>query len=140
MGNLSAEEARSRILLWTRMWNGEVELARDICASDVRIFFGRDASLHDGDSISTVDELVAFVEAFRETSGTFDPGVAKVAVEFTDVAQKVGQDLSWATSLWNVAVGNRNAGGIDLFEFNDEGLIEAVYSVTGQRPVVSIQR
>jgi hypothetical protein len=116
--------------LWNDMWNGALELADEICAPEFTIFFGRDASTHQGDDIAGPAQLKPFVRDFRASLGG--------ELEFTLVRKFVDPSADFAVSLWNLRIGqDRTVGGIDVFEFDDADRIRKVYSVTGQRGVIA---
>lgn len=52
-------------------------------------------------------------------------------VVFTEIARAV--DGAHGRMLWNVQDGELAAGGIDVFDFTDDGLIREVWSTTGTR-------
>lgn len=114
--------------LWNDMWNGETDLADEICSPEFRIFFGADASSHNGDSITDPAQLKTFIRTYREA--------LKGDLEFTLVRRFTDSVADFASTLWNLRIGaDRVVGGIDLFEFDDEGRICKVHSVTGDRGI-----
>ncbi|GGV85538.1 nuclear transport factor 2 family protein [Streptomyces massasporeus] len=114
--------------LWNDMWNGAFANADEICSPEFTIYFGRDASTHNGDDITGPAQLKTFVRAFRESLDN--------DLEFTLVRNFVHPGADFAVSLWNLRVGpDRVVGGIDVFEFDDAGRIRKVHSVTGQRGI-----
>ncbi|MEU0965929.1 hypothetical protein ABZ357_11070 [Streptomyces sp. NPDC005917] len=117
--------------LWNEMWNGELALADELCSPQFTIFFGRDASTHNGDEINDPAQLKTFINDFRVSLNN--------DLEFTLVRTYAdrGAGAEFAVSLWNLHVGpDRVVGGIDVFEFDDAGRIGKVYSVTGQRGII----
>lgn len=114
--------------LWNDMWNGALDLADEICSPEFTIYFGRDASTHNGDDITDPAQLKKFVHAFRESLNG--------DLEFSLVRNYVEPGADFAVSLWNLRIGpDRSVGGIDVFEFDDADRIRKVYSVTGQRGI-----
>jgi hypothetical protein len=110
------------------MWNGAFDLADEICSPEFTIFFGRDASTHNGDVITDPAQLKTFVRDFRASLNT--------DLEFSLVRKFVDPSADFAVSLWNLRIGpGRFVGGIDVFEFDDVDRIRKVYSVTGQRGI-----
>ncbi|MFD8225859.1 nuclear transport factor 2 family protein [Streptomyces massasporeus] len=117
--------------LWNDMWNGAFANADEICSPEFTIYFGRDASTHNGDDITDPAQLKTFVRAFRESLDN--------DLEFTLVRNLVHPGADFAVSLWNLRVGrDRVVGGIDVFEFDDAGRIRTVHSVTGQRGITEV--
>jgi len=117
-----------KLELWNDMWNGALGLADEICAPEFAIYFGRDASTHNGDDIADPAQLKTFVQDFRASLGD--------DLEFSLVRNFVQPGTDFAVSLWNLRIGpDRFVGGIDVFEFDDADRIRKVHSVTGQRPI-----
>lgn len=119
----SAEHSLS---LWMEMWNTGGAIARRICSDDFRIHFGTsepDGS-NPGDRVRGAAEFAAFLDWYR----TQHP-----AASFTERHRAV--DGRHGRMLWDVAAGERRAGGIDVFDFTEDGLIREVWSVTGTRSV-----
>ena len=54
---------------------------------------------------------------------------------FTEVERAV--DGAHGRMLWNVQAGEAAAGGIDVFDFTEDGLIREVWSVGGTRTHVT---
>jgi hypothetical protein len=114
--------------LWNDMWNGEIDLADEICSPEFTIFFGRDASTHNGDSITEPEQLKTFIRGYRKALNH--------DLEFTLVRKVTDPGADFAVTLWNLRIGaDRVVGGIDLFEFDDAGRIRKVHSVTGERGI-----
>lgn len=106
------------------MWNTGGELARRICSDDFRIHFltsEADGS-NPGDDVLGAESFAEFLERYRERH----PDVV-----FSEVARAV--DGVHGRMLWNVRADGLFAGGIDVFDFTDDGLIREVWSVTGAR-------
>ncbi len=121
---ITAEESLS---LWLEMWNTDGGMARQICADDFRIYFGRaDADgTNAADRISSSAEFAQFVESYRRTRpGTY----------FTPVAFTIDGDHGHL--LWDVDANGVALGGIDVFRFAEDGRIAHVWSVTGSRNIV----
>ena len=120
--NLAAADAA--LAVWLEMWNTGGEIARRICSEDFRIHFGisePDGS-NPGDDVLGAESFARFLDRYREQH---------LDVVFTEVARAV--DGAHGRMLWNVHVGEFAAGGIDVFDFTEDGLIREVWSVTGTR-------
>lgn len=116
--------ADSALALWLEMWNSDSEIARRICSDDFRIHFlnsDEDGS-NPGDDVLGAESFARFLDSYRESH----PGTV-----FTEVARAV--DGAHGRMLWNVRAGEVDAGGIDVFDFTDDGLIREVWSVGGTR-------
>jgi hypothetical protein len=122
--NSSTGSAAESLSVWMEMWNTGGEIARRICSTDFRIHFG--TSEPDGsnpaDQIRGAEEFARFLDWYR----TEHPGFV-----FTGVHDAV--DGRHGRMLWNVQAGEQGTGGIDVFDFTDDGLIDEVWSVTGTR-------
>lgn len=100
------------------------EIARRICSDDFRIHFlisEADGS-NPGDDVLGAESFARFLDRYR---------VQHPNVVFTDVDRAV--DGAHGRMLWNVQDGEFAAGGIDVFDFTEDGLIREVWSVTGTR-------
>ncbi|WP_425825715.1 hypothetical protein [Streptomyces fractus] len=118
------------LTLWNDMWNGALDLADEICSPDFSIFFGRDASTHNGDDILGPAQLNSFVHDFRASLNN--------DLEFSLVRNLLTPGADFAVSLWDLRIGpDRVVGGTDVFECDGAGRIRKVYSVTGQRGIVA---
>lgn len=106
---------------WTRLWNGDLDQAAQICRPDFTIHFGGLGIAAEADSITTPAGLRQLIGAFRVSR----PGLTYRHVRLID-----GGDHG--VSIWNVDRDDLHVGGIDTFDF-DGGMISHVYSVTGQR-------
>ena len=116
--------ADAALALWLEMWNTDSEIARRICSEDFRIHFlisEADGS-NPGDDVLGGESFARFLDRYRERH----PDVV-----FTEVAHAV--DGPHGRMLWNVQDGEVAAGGIDVFDFTDDGLIREVWSVGGTR-------
>ena len=116
--------ADAALSVWLQMWNVDGEIARRICSEDFRIHFGNsepDGS-NPGDDVLGAQGFARFLQSYRERHPE---------VVFTEVARAV--DGVHGRMLWNVRAGDATAGGIDVFDFTDDGLIREVWSVGGTR-------
>ena len=116
--------ADAALAVWLEMWNTASEIARRICSADFRIHFlvsDQDGS-NPGDDVLGAESFARFLDSFRE----LHPGTV-----FTEVTRAV--DGAHGRMLWNVQDGELAAGGIDVFDFTDDGLIREVWSTTGTR-------
>ncbi|SDT21946.1 nuclear transport factor 2 family protein [Microlunatus soli] len=108
---------------WTRLWNGDLDQAEQICRPDFSIHFGGLGIADEADTIRTPAGLRRLIGSFRADR----PGLGYGHVRLID-----GGDHG--VSIWNADRNDLHVGGIDVFDF-DDGLISHVYSVTGQRPM-----
>lgn len=119
---------RNALDLWLTMWNSDGDIARRICAEDFRIHFA--VTETDGstpaDAIRTADDFAQYLDWWHE----HHPGVT-----FTHVADAIDGDHG--RLLWDIEVGGVRAGGVDVFDFADDGRISRVWSVGGQRSMRS---
>ena len=116
--------ADAALAVWLEMWNGDSEIARRICSADFRIHFlisDADGS-NPGDDVLGAESFARFLDRYREQH----PDVV-----FSEVERAV--DGVHGRMLWNVQDGELAAGGIDVFDFTDDGLIREVWSTTGTR-------
>lgn len=116
--------ADAALAVWLEMWNGDSEIARRICSEDFRIHFlisDADGS-NPGDDVLGAESFARFLDRYREQH----PDVV-----FSEVERAV--DGVHGRMLWNVQDGAMVAGGIDVFDFTDDGLIREVWSTTGTR-------
>lgn len=109
---------------WLEMWNTDGEMARRICSDDFRIHFlnSEPDGSNPGDDVLGAESFARFLDRYR---------VQHPNVVFTDVDRAV--DGAHGRMLWNVQDGEFAAGGIDVFDFTEDGLIREVWSVTGTR-------
>jgi hypothetical protein len=116
--------ADAALAVWLQMWNTDSDIARRICSADFRIhFLNSDADgSNPGDDVLGAESFARFLEVYRE--GHPD-------VVFTEFARAV--DGAHGRMLWNVQDGDGAAGGIDVFDFTEDGLIREVWSVGGTR-------
>jgi len=124
----SGSTARQSLDLWLTMWNTDGDIARRICADDFRIHFAVTES--DGstpaDAIRTAEEFAQYLDWWHEKH----PGVV-----FTSVADAIDGDHG--RLLWDVESPDQRAGGVDVFDFAEDGRIRRVWSVGGQRSMRS---
>ncbi|MCG7596399.1 nuclear transport factor 2 family protein [Mycobacterium sp. PSTR-4-N] len=116
--------ADAALAVWLTMWNSGGEIARRICTDDFRIHFlnsEADGS-NPGDDVLGAQSFARYLDAYRERHPE---------VVFTEVARAV--DGVHGRMLWNVRAGENAAGGVDVFDFTDDGLIREVWSVGGTR-------
>jgi hypothetical protein len=116
--------ADAALAVWLEMWNTDAEIARRICTEDFRIHFlnsAPDAS-NPGGEVLGAESFARFLDSYREQH----PDVV-----FTEVARAV--DGAHGRMLWNVQDGKVAAGGVDVFDFTEDGLIREVWSVGGTR-------
>ena len=120
--------ARQALDRWLTMWNTDGEIARQICADDFRIHFAvteRDGSAP-ADAIRTAEDFARYLDWWHEQN----PGVV-----FTPVADAIDGDHG--RLLWDIEVNGAIAGGVDVFDFAEDGRIRRVWSVGGQRSLRS---
>ena len=125
---LSATTARRSLDRWLTMWNGDPDLARVLCADDFRIHFAmteRDGSTP-ADEIRSAEDFARYLVWWhREHAGTV----------FTAVADAI--DGEHGRLLWDVEADGAVAGGVDVFDFAEDGRVTRVWSVGGQRSMRS---
>lgn len=116
--------ADAALAVWLEMWNTDSEIARRICSDDFRIHFlnSETDGSNPGDDVLGAESFARFLDAYRE----LHPDVV-----FTEVARAV--DGAHGRMLWNVREGEVAAGGVDVFDFTEDGLIREVWSVGGTR-------
>ncbi|OBH29216.1 hypothetical protein A5692_01975 [Mycobacterium sp. E342] len=124
MMDTNSAAADAALAVWLEMWNSGGEIARRICSEDFRIHFmiSESDGSNPGDDVLGAESFARFLDWYREQH----PGVL-----FTEVARAVAG--VHGRMLWNVQVGKIAAGGIDVFDFTEDGLIREVWSVTGTR-------
>ncbi|OJZ74669.1 hypothetical protein BRW65_08155 [Mycobacterium paraffinicum] len=116
--------ADATLAVWLTMWNTDPQIARRICSEDFVIHFlnsDTDGS-NPGDDVLGAESFARFLDSYRE----LHPDVV-----FTEVARAV--DGAHGRMLWNVRDREVAAGGIDVFDFTEDGLIREVWSVGGTR-------
>lgn len=119
-----SDVADAALAVWLEMWNVDGAIARRICSEDFRIhFLVSEADGSDpGDEVLGAESFARFLARYRD----LHPKVV-----FTEIARAV--DGPHGRMLWNVRDGELTAGGIDVFDFTDDGLIREVWSTTGTR-------
>ncbi len=124
MVDRNATASDAALAVWLEMWNSDSEIARRICSNDFRVhFLNSDADgSNPGDDVLGAQSFAGFLDVFRERH----PDVV-----FTEVTRAV--DGAHGRMLWNMQVGDLAVGGIDVFDFTDDGLIREVWSVNGTR-------
>jgi hypothetical protein len=120
--NLAAAEAA--LAVWLEMWNTGGEIARRICSEDFRVHFlvSESDGSNPGDDVLGAESFARFLDRWRGRHRE---------VVFTEVARAV--DGSHGRMLWNMHAGEVAVGGIDVFDFTEDGLIREVWSVNGTR-------
>jgi hypothetical protein len=117
-------QAQRSLDRWLTMWNGDGELARELCDDDFRIHFA--VTEADGstpaDDIRTADDFARYLAWWHGQH----PGVV-----FTPVAAAVDGDHG--RLLWDVDMGGAVTGGVDVFDFAEDGRVRRVWSVGGRR-------
>lgn len=124
MVDTNSAAADAALALWLEMWNADSEIARRICSEQFRIHFlsSETDGSNPGDDVLGAESFARFLDRYREQH----PDVA-----FAEVARSV--DGTHGRMLWNVQDGEVAAGGIDVFDFTEDGLIREVWSVGGTR-------
>lgn len=116
--------SRDALDLWLTMWNADGDLARLICADDFRIHFA--VTEPDGstpaDDIRTAEDFAKYLEWWHARNA---------GVVFTPIADAI--DGGHGRLLWDIQAGDIHAGGVDVFDFAEDGRISRVWSVGGQR-------
>ncbi|BBY50290.1 hypothetical protein MARA_37580 [Mycolicibacterium arabiense] len=117
--------ADAALAVWLDMWNSGGEIARRICSADFLIHFSNSEAdgSNPGDDVVGAESFARFLDSYRERH----PDVV-----FTEVSRAV--DGPHGRMLWNVRAGDAAAGGVDVFDFTEDGLIREVWSVGGTRP------
>jgi hypothetical protein len=124
MVDTDAAAADAALAVWLQMWNTDSEIARQICTADFRIHFlvSEPDGSNPGDDVLGADSFVRFLDRYR---------IRHPEVVFTEVTRAV--DGAHGRVLWNMQAGDVVAGGIDVFDFTEQGLIREVWSVNGTR-------
>lgn len=124
MVDIDSAAADAALAVWLQMWNTDSEIARRICSEDFRIHFliSETDGSNPGDDVLGAQSFARFLDRYRQQH----PDVV-----FTEVARAI--DGAHGRMLWNVRDGDHAAGGIDVFDFTEDGLIREVWSVTGTR-------
>lgn len=120
--------AQDSLDLWLTMWNTDGDIARRICADDFRIRFA--VTEPDGstpaDNIRTAEEFARYLGWWHEQHA---------GAVFTSVADAI--DGRHGRLLWDLQAGDAHVGGVDVFDFTEDGHISRVWSVGGQRSMRS---
>lgn len=116
--------ARHSLDHWLVMWNGDGALARSICSADFRIRFA--VTEPDG---STPADRIRTADAFAEYLAWWH-GQHPDAV-FTVVTDAV--DGEHGRLVWDMTTGDVHVGGVDVFDFDEDGRVRRVWSAGGQR-------
>ncbi|MCV7128827.1 MULTISPECIES: nuclear transport factor 2 family protein [Mycolicibacterium] len=124
MVDTNSAAADAALAVWLEMWNTDSEIARRICSEDFRIHF----LISDADGSNPFDDVLG-AESFARILDRWREG--HPGVVFTEVARAV--DGAHGRMLWNMQAGKVVAGGIDVFDFTEDGLIREVWSVNGTR-------
>lgn len=116
--------ADASLAVWLEMWNTDGEIARRICSEDFRIHFltSEPDGSNPGDDVLGAASFARFVDWFRDQHG---------GPVFTEVARVI--DGAHGRMMWNAQVEELAVGGIDIFDFTEDGLIREVWSATGTR-------
>ncbi|MFC8022441.1 nuclear transport factor 2 family protein [[Kitasatospora] papulosa] len=124
----TSSSARRSLDLWLTMWNTDGDIARQICADDFRIHFAMtepDGSTP-ADDIRTAEDFAQYLRWWHGQN----PGVV-----FTGIADAVDGDHG--RLLWDMDANGQRAGGVDVFDFAEDGRVRRVWSVGGQRSMRS---
>lgn len=116
--------ADAALAMWLPMWNSDSEIALRICSAEFRINF----LVSDADGSNPFDDVLG-AQSFARYLDRWRAG--HPGVVFTEVARAV--DGTHGRMLWNMQVGDAVVGGIDVFDFTEDGLIRQVWSVNGTR-------
>jgi hypothetical protein len=124
----NSSAARHSLDLWLTMWNTDGDIARQICAEDFRIHFA--VTEPDGstpaDEIRTAEDFAKYLAWWHDQN----PGVV-----FSRIADAI--DGEHGRLLWDVDANGTRAGGVDVFDFAEDGRVRRVWSVGGQRSMRS---
>ncbi|MFE7225666.1 nuclear transport factor 2 family protein [Nocardioides sp. NPDC057577] len=116
--------ARRSLDLWLTMWNTDGDIARRICTDDFRIHFA--VTETDGstpaDDIRSAEDFARYLDWWHGQH----PGVV-----FTNIADAIDGDHG--RLLWDMQAGDLLVGGVDVFDFAEDGRVRRVWSVGGQR-------
>jgi hypothetical protein len=128
MNDNTTTTARHALDRWLTMWNGSSAIAREICADDFRIRFSAtetDGSTP-GDDVRSAEDFVTYLDGWHAQH----PGFV-----FTNVGDAIDGDHG--RMLWDVRAGDVVHGGVDVFDFDEDGRVSRVWSVGGQRTLRS---
>jgi len=122
----TSTSAADSISQWIRMWNSGGDIARHICSDGFRIHFAN--SEPDGsnpaDELRGAEAFAVYLDRYRKHHSD---------IVFTSLAEAV--DGRHGRLIWNAQAGDVRIGGVDVFDFTDDGLIDEVWSVGGTRPL-----
>jgi hypothetical protein len=120
--------ARTSLDQWLVMWNGDAPLARRICSADFRIRFA--VTEADGstpaDDIRSAEDFARYLDWWH----AHHPGAV-----FTSIADAIDGDHG--RLIWDMEVGDVHIGGVDVFDFDEDGRVRRVWSAGGQRSMRS---
>lgn len=125
---VASSVARHALDVWLTMWNSDGSIARQICADDFRIHFAvteRDGSTP-ADEIRSAEDFAKYLDWWHEQN----PGVV-----FTRIDDAI--DGVHGRLLWDVDMDGQRVGGVDVFDFDEDGRVRRVWSVGGQRSMRS---
>ncbi len=126
--NDTSRTARDALDRWLPMWNGDAAIARRVCADDFRIRFA--VTEPDGstpaDDIRTAEQFHAYLQWWHGQH----PGAV-----FTPISSAV--DGRHGRLIWDVTAGDVHVGGVDVFDFAEDGRVTRVWSAGGQRSMRS---
>ncbi|WP_298991557.1 nuclear transport factor 2 family protein [uncultured Pseudokineococcus sp.] len=124
----TASSAQDSLDRWLTMWNGDADIALQVCADDYRIHFA--VTEADGstpaDDIRTAEDFHRYLRWWHAEH----PGVV-----FSRVADAV--DGGHGRLLWDMEVAGTVVGGLDVFDFDADGRVRRVWSVGGRRSMRS---
>ncbi|WP_133518916.1 nuclear transport factor 2 family protein [Curtobacterium flaccumfaciens] len=124
----SSSLARTSLDQWLVMWNRDGALAHNICSTDFRIRFA--VTEPDGstpaDEIRTAEDFARYLEWWRGQH----PGAV-----FTSIASAIDGDHG--RLIWDMEAGDVHVGGVDVFDFDEDGRVRRVWSAGGQRSMRS---
>jgi hypothetical protein len=116
--------ARRSLDLWLTMWNTDGDLARRICADDFRIRF----AVTEPDGSAPADDIRSAEDFARYLSWWHGQNPHTV---FETVADAIDGDHG--RLIWDVEADGMRAGGIDVFDFAEDGRVRRVWSAGGRR-------
>ncbi|MCE0536157.1 nuclear transport factor 2 family protein [Kineosporia rhizophila] len=125
---VTTTSARHSLDLWLTMWNSDGDLARQICSDDFRIHFA--VTEPDGstpaDDIRSAEDFAQYLDWWHGQNPE---------TVFTRIADAI--DGEHGRLLWDVEADGQRAGGVDVFDFDADGRVRRVWSVGGQRSMLS---
>jgi hypothetical protein len=108
---------------WTRLWNGELDLAAGLLDPGFRIHFGAPVDPQVTDAVRGPAGMAAFVRDYRESRGD-----VRFRVEGPPVGERDRTAFLWSAAMPD----GRQVSGIDVAVLAG-GRIREVWSVTGAR-------